>query len=81
MRFIENLYGKKGFRQALCEATAQQKAKGLRTTSPVLLPFPGGDNKGRWFCRVAVFTRRVQDITASYANLKGGRFYRRWRFA
>jgi len=31
---------------------------------------------------VAVFTRRAQDITASYANLKGGRqFARRWRFA
>ena len=30
---------------------------------------------------VATFTRKVQDITASYANPKGGRFYRRTRFA
>ena len=30
---------------------------------------------------VAVFTRRAQDITASYANPKGGGFYRRTRFA
>ena len=30
---------------------------------------------------VAGFTRRAQDITASYANPKGGRFYRRPRFA
>ncbi len=32
-----------------CSATAQQKAKGRRTTSPVLLPFPAGNKRGNGF--------------------------------